>query len=440
MNSMDNVLLVYSKSSPPRLKYIFSLIFVELLKIEIKFTSDVEYFKGYDGPKINYSETKLGNELHFIPSALLFETAIEKQDINVFEWTGNKAFFKVDDRSAFPFDPFAAAFYLVSRYEEYLPHASDQHGRYIAEQSLAFMHGFLNKPLINIWAIKIKESMQQKHPNIAFIESKFEYINTIDIDNAYAYKGKGFVRTGGALARAFLKLDFNEFKARFDVLFRKSHDPFDTYQYIKELSAEYGAKTIYFFLVGGLSEYDRNLSINRKAYKEIITTISGYSDIGIHPSYASNNDKNTLESEIKSLSNLLNNDIKRSRQHFLKLSMPTTYQQLISLGIKEDFTMGYASQVGFRASICRPFFFYDLMNDRTTELKVVPFAAMDATLNNYLKLSPDKAQETIRMLIKETKSVDGLFISLWHNETLSEMNEWKGWSQVYLDMIKAATA
>jgi hypothetical protein len=42
-----------------------------------------------------------------------------------------------------PFDPLAATFYLVSRYEEYLPFIPDEHGRFPAKQSFAFSNGFL---------------------------------------------------------------------------------------------------------------------------------------------------------------------------------------------------------------------------------------------------------------------------------------------------------
>jgi hypothetical protein len=119
--------------------------------------------------------------------------------------------------------------------------------------------------------------------------------------------------------------------------------------------------------------------------------------------------------------------------------MPTTYRNLIELGIKEEYSMGYASQVGFRASLCTPFYFYDLVADETTKLLLFPFAVMDATLNLYLKIKPGEAMNYVEPLIQEVKSVNGLFISLWHNETLCNDFDWKGWQDVYEQVVKAAT-
>ena len=81
--------------------------------------------------------------------SLLFENKITEQSIECFEVNGNKAFFKTE--GDFPFDIFAASFYLFSRYEEYLPHQKDMYGRYAHENSLAFKESFLDQPLINIW-------------------------------------------------------------------------------------------------------------------------------------------------------------------------------------------------------------------------------------------------------------------------------------------------
>ena len=97
--------------------------------------------------------------------------------------------------------------------------------------------------------------------------------------------------------------------------------------------------------------------------------------------------------------------------------------------------MGFASQVGFRAGICTPFLWFDLEENKSTDLKIIPFQVMDGTLNQYLKLKPKEALNLIESIKKEVKSVNGLFVTLWHNESLSEIREWKGWRTVYEQMI-----
>jgi hypothetical protein len=63
--------------------------------------------------------------------------------------------------------------------------------------------------------------------------------------------------------------------------------------------------------------------------------------------------------------------------------------------------------------------FYDLSKEEETELKIFPFQIMDATLNKYLKLSENEAISNIEKIVNKVKEVNGTFISLWHNESLS---------------------
>lgn len=100
--------------------------------------------------------------------------------------------------------------------------------------------------------------------------------------------------------------------------------------------------------------------------------------------------------------------------------------------------MGYASQVGFRAGTASSFYFYDLNLEIKTTLRVYPFAVMDVTLHDYLKLTPQQALQLIEQLINATKAVDGLFCTVWHNNTLSNYKDWEGWRIVYEETVKMA--
>ena len=166
--------------------------------------------------------------------------------------------------------------------------------------------------------------------------------------------------------------------------------------------------------------------------------MSDYAAIGIHPSYGSNTNFTKLPKEIKRLEGITKREVTKSRQHFLKLTLPETYNQLADLGIIEDYTMGYASAIGFRASICSVFTFYNLDTESVLPIKIYPFAVMDATLLYYLELSPQASLIQISELIEEVKNVNGTFISLWHNDTFSNHKQWEGWQSVYTEMVKVA--
>lgn len=431
-------LTIFTRQSTPRLKYTFDLILADLLGLGYRLVHDPEVFQQEQGAKFSYCEHPLGSELFFYATHLLFEKGIEDQQITVFEWNGMKAFFASHPKYVIPFDPFAASFYLVSRYEEYLPHLRDAHDRYDTTESLACQKNFLGKPMVNHYANVIRDLLKEHFPNLSFQHRKYRFIPTIDIDNAWAYLQKGFMRTAGAYARSLLNFDFSEIIERTRVLTGFEKDPYDTYEFQFEIQRKYQFRSIYFFLLGEYGENDKNVPVNSRKLRSLIKSIADYSEVGIHPSYGSNKNPGRMKKELTELSTILKREVTRSRQHFLVLKLPETYRRLIELDITDDYTMGYAMQAGFRASICTPFYFYDLDNEQVTPLRIHPFAVMDATLKYYMKVKPEEAMNYIQPLIDEVKKVNGDFVSLWHNESLSENRIWTGWREVYVQMIRSA--
>jgi len=433
------VLLIYTHKITNRNKYIFNLLFKDLLGIDFKLSSDVEEFKNYTGAKFSYTNYCIADELFFCSRGLLFETGITEQNIVVFEYNHTKAFYATSKTAAMPFDVFAASFYLVSRYEEYLPHIRDEHDRFEPKNSLAFIHEFLQIPLVNIYAEWIKEIIQNNYPTFVFPEKKYNFISTIDIDNAYAFAQKGFVRGIGGFLKDTLNLNFKGIIARAKVLLSLEKDPYDTYEFQLNIQKQYKFKSVYFFLVGNYGVNDKNLSVLNSKFQALIKMVGDYAQVGIHPSYASNSSRIQLKKEIARLSKVLHRDITSSRQHFLKLRLPETYRDLIDSDIVDDYTMGYASYVGFRASICSTFNFYDLDMELETKLKVHPFAFMEGTLKYSMKTEPNQAMSVIKPLVDSVKKVNGTFISLWHNDSLNNSKLWEGWHRVYEETMKYAS-
>ena len=430
------MILIYTHKITNRIKYIFNLMIKELLGVDIEFTTSEESFKSFDGVKLSYTNERIGDELFFASDKLLFERGISTQEISFNEFDDLPAFFPVYNKdSALPFDFFTAAFYLVSRYEEYLPHRKDKYGRFQSSESLAYEKNFLQKPLINIWALKIGDILKQKFPGFSFPGTKYEFIPTIDIDAAWSYLQKGLFRTAGGYFNSFLDLDFAAISERTKVILGLQKDPFDTYVYQLHLQKKYKLKPIYFILFAQYGLNDKNIPVRNLKFQRLIKALADYAAVGIHPSYGSNDDSSKLKQEVEMLSKVLNREITKSRQHFLKLVLPTTYRNLINLDILDDYSMGYAAQPGFRASICSSFNFFDLDMDTETKLRVHPFTFMEGTLRDYMDVNASKAMTLIKPLIDEVKAVNGTFISLWHNESLSNTGRWLGWDKVYEDMI-----
>lgn len=429
------MILVYSENSSPRVKYSFGFILNEILGIDYELTSDPDVFVKSSLPRINYSTAMINGTITIVPHSLLFENQVKAHEIEVSEWNEIPVFFR-SNSGDLPFDVFAASFYLLCRYEEYLSERRDNHGRFPVEESLAFRNGFLEKPVVDQWAMMLGEIIKAKFPEVKIQERKFTFVPTIDVDVAFAYRHKGIARTIGAFAKALARLDFADNYNRLLVLLRFKKDPYDTYELLEKLHASYRVNPVFFFLVGKYGPFDKNHSLKNKAIQSLIRRIAGSARIGLHPSYRSNDDFRELQYEVQALAEVLDRPIDGSRQHFLKLSIPETYRNLIATGISEDYTMGFAQRPGFRAGTCTPFYFYDLEKETQTVLRVFPFQVMDGTLNQYMKLNQDEALTKIQELVHEVRLVKGTFISLWHNSSLGELREWCGWLGVYEEMLK----
>ncbi len=435
-----NEILIYVPRITNRVRYVFRLVFKDLLKISYEITNDLDAFQSADKPKMMYGMKAHTDDIFFKATELLFEKGVHSLAYNAFEYKGEKAFFPVRDEDAvLPFDVFSAIFFLVSRYEEYLPFVRDQHGRFAAPLSVSAQMGILEKPMVNIWAIEVKQIIRARYPDFVFPSKKFRFIPTYDIDSAWAYSQKGWLRTLGGFYIALKTFDFREFGNRAQVLMKKKKDPFDTFDLQRGYQKKYNLHPIYFILFGMYGRFDKNINYRNRRFRRLVKWLADYAEVGLHPSYNTVENPSLLRDELENLEDLLKTDISRSRQHFLRLNLPDTYQNLMENDILDDYTMGFAALPGFRAGICDTYRFFDLELDVETKLRLHPFAVMDGTLRDYLNLTPEDAVNRIKKLITEVKKVNGTFISLWHNESLSDAKRWKGWRRVYETLLEEAT-
>lgn len=417
-----------------RLQYAFDFVFGTLLGVDFKLTTDGNRFRDFEGQKMSYGPNPLWDEPFQKSAGLLFERDIYEQEIKPFDFMEVKGIFPVySQRSIMPFDLFAASFYLVSRYEEYLPQVRDQYGRFTPESSCLYQMGVLDKPIVDIWALEFAKRL---HLEKAMKPKSYSFQPTYDVDAAWAYLHKGVYRTTGAYLRDLLAGDFEEIKKRNRVIFKHERDPFDSFDFQFKLQEEFHLKPIYFIHCGDYDNNDKSISIRKEAFKELIKRIGDYADVGIHPSFSSYLDPVRLQTEVNRLASVLNRDVTKSRQHFLRMTLPRSYQRLIELDIHDDYTMGYASQVGFRAGTATTFRFYDLEIDTTTPLNIHPFAVMDGTLKDYLKYGLTDSYNTILKVVDEVRKVNGTFIYLTHNETLGGQKRWVGWPEMYRKILE----
>ena len=430
------MLLVYTHKITPRLRYVFKHICTRILGIPVDFTTNVEEFIAHKSLKMSYTRQPLGNEIFVRSHELLFEQGLSDVEINVQDWEQTKCFFPTNEKSSLPYDIFSASFYLLCRYEEYLPHVKDEYGRFTANESLAYKGGFLNQPVVDIWAYKLKTVLQEHFEDFKFPDKTYTVQPIIDVPMAYYFKQKGLLRSIGGTLNDLIRLKLKRFYNRYLVMAGFKRDPYDTFKWIINKQKASNYKFIVFFLIGDYSTYDKNINVNKKKFVSLIKSVGDYCRVGLKVSYFALQDLETLKKEKKKLESIVNYELEVSRNSFSKLNLPESYRNLIELEIKEDYTMGYLNQLGFRAGTCTPFLFYDLDYEVQTPLLIHSFHCIDFALlkiQSYL----DKKEE-LQRIIYQVKQVNGIFTPVFHNYTFSDDERWKGFRDLFTLILESA--
>src|SRR6185312_13518576 len=431
------MVLIYLTQNSPRCSYILDFIFKDELDLTFRTSADIKEFEQFAGEKINYSEKRIGDEFYIKSNSILFETGIKKQEIKVEETESEKILFPcVEDDLGF--DIFSSVFFMVSRYEEYLPFQGDKFGRFRHQDSLAFQNNFLQKPVVNLWIEIFKNKLATKFPTLQFEKKKFDCVVTYDIDVAYKYKGRSFGRNVGAAMKDIFFLRLKNCFQRIQTLLLSKNDPWDVYDDLQQLLCQNHLTSVFFFLLADKSSYDRNLNYENPEVEKLVKKIQGFTQPGIHPSFFSSEVPEKIASEKERLENISVSKITKSRQHFLKFNLPDTFNALCAVGIVEDYSMGFPGMQGFRAGTCTPFYFYDLKNEKATSLKMMPVTCMDATFVYYLKKSPEKSLVEMLRLMKEVENVKGTFIPIFHNDIIGEFPAWKKAHAQLIRQIKSS--
>ena len=433
-------MIIYSHTSTPRLQYVVDFLSA-YYNTPIRLVFDEEKYLAHPDPhRINYSYHRLRDDEIWIHShVLLFESAVRLVKIECFEQRGYKAFFQAEGDTGF--DLLAAVFYLLTRYEEYLPHQKDEYGRFAHQASLAFREGFLHLPLINIWLEDFRALLSEKFDGVEFERSRFRLQLTYDIDIAWSYQHKGFLKNAGGITKLFIGGKWRTMLNRVNVVRNKAQDPYDAYDWMDELHSQWGMQPLYFFLVAEQKgKYDKNIDVSEPAFQSLIKDTAAKYKIGLHPSWYSGDHPACLKKEKTWLEKTSGQIIIASRQHYIRFHLPTTYRQLLSAEIVIDYSMGYGSINGFRASVATSFYWYDLKAEITSPLRIHPFCFMDANAFFEEKKTADEALRELITYADVVRSVGGEMITIWHNNFLGTDPLYEGWKEAYEHFVKATAS
>lgn len=421
---------IVSDISSPRLRYVLDYVFNMRLGVGYELCEPGAC--GDDGSALYYTVQPQPDRFSVPCSGLLSETDVWQFTPDLTFDNGQPIIFADHSGCTFKFDVFAAIFWMLSRYEEYLPFLPDSHGRFSPSESFLGRNGLLETPVVDQWIMLIRNELRLRFPDLPLKKESFEFRPTIDIDSPWSYLHKGPIRNAGGLFRDAARCNLALVAERILVLFRLRRDPFFTFDYIDEIHQ--GLPLKYFVLVGRHGKFDKSVNPQNRAFRRFVRQLCAQADVGLHPSYAASLDENRFAFEKADFEQIAGAKCNESRQHFLRIVLPQYYQMLERVGIATDYSFGFAANIGFRAGTSRPFKFYDLQNEKATELTLQPLVLMDVTLRNYMELTPQQAASRIESLVEAIKLTNGTFTTLWHNQHFGQ-TEWREWNKVYVEML-----
>jgi hypothetical protein len=428
--------ILFANTITSRLRYIADFIGKELLGRPFILTTNEGDFRNYDGIRINYTSSPVLplQECWIKPHPILFEEGILEQKLDITGAGKETIFFQAAGDMGF--DIFGASFFLLSRYEEYLPHSKDSYGRYAHTNSAAFRYEFLQIPLINYWIKDFRRKLEGLFPGMKTGTKHFAFLPTYDIDETFSFRHKSGYRNLGGLARSVISGNFKEAVKRLQVWSGMKPDPFNSYAWMDAFHSKHALNPVYFFLVAEKTgRYDRHIPPNEKVIQELIRQHSLKYETGIHPSWQTGDDPALLNQEIKRLETITGKPVSASRQHFIRMQLPGTYRNLVSAGIRNDYSMGYGSINGFRASVASAFRWYDLEKEEISHLTIYPFCFMEANSFYEQKQSPTEALSELQFYIDVVAEIDGMLITIWHNTFLGTDAKFRGWRETYIEFV-----
>ncbi len=322
-------------------------------------------------------------------------------------------------------DIWASAFFMLTRWEEYVCPARDEHGRFPATASTTLKHNFLHRPIVNEYAEMLRNMLARLGFETPTQSTNPQLIPTHDIDILQANcRLKSFA--GDLLKRHDLKMALSRFG--------EPRDVYDTFDFLMDKSEEARTKSIFFFMASDHREGHSDNYLNTKKFSQTIEKIKkrGH-DIGFHAGHGTADNPQRYAEELQLLKKHTG-IVKYSRQHFLKFDMPRTFNILEDNGITYDFSLGYSDCEGYRCGTGNSYQVFDFLNRKTLNVREVPLIIMDTTLRFAKNLSPNEAEKLIDSYSEKARAFNTTNSLLFHNSSFDNY-QWKGWKQLYSNII-----
>jgi hypothetical protein len=332
-------------------------------------------------------------------------------------------------------DIFASSFFMLTRWEEYVNKTRDKHNRFPAYASLAYKHNFLDKPVVNEYVEMLKNILLHLGLNQKLKTKNYQLILTHDVDHAYKYKSFNSMLkelAGDLIKRKSIKQFLNTVFYQTKFLLNKANDPFDTYDYLMDISEKAGVKSYFFLHSSNSAKQDVNNDKFLKQVSQKILKRGHY--LGCHPSYNAYNDFELFIKDKERIENIIEQKLTFGRTHFLRFEIPTTWQIWEDANMEWDSACGYADKEGFRCGVCYPYSIFNILSRKKLLLKEKPLIMMEGSFVTYQDITLQEMENRIKSLMNTVKKYNGEFMLLWHNSSFN-VDFWKKYTKVYENIL-----
>ena len=332
-------------------------------------------------------------------------------------------------------DIFSASFFMLTRWEEYVNKNRDAHNRFPAYESLAFKQGFLNRPVVNEYVEELKKALLVLDDSLVFKKYEYKFLLTHDVDALLKYNGlkNGLIEIAGdILKRKSIKNVFSSILRQYRVHTGIQKDPYDTFDYLMDISEKIGLKSYFFFMGKGVTKFDNQYDSSDEFVKNLAVKIKERGHyIGMHPTYNAYNNQEQFLKEKQELKKNLDSSLAFGREHYLRFEVPTTWQIWEDNGMIWDSTLSYADKEGFRCGVCYEYSVFNILTRKKLKLKEKPLIVMEGSFATYQpNIKPEEMEEKIKLLIEQVKKYNGEFVFLWHNSSFNTPL-WKKYQNIY---------
>jgi hypothetical protein len=406
-----------------RLQYVASILFENLLGLDLTIVAPEAFMPEIHVPALSYA-CSIDN-LEEIPSAaLLFETGLPRVFPETYENPRLPGLFPFPNApGTFKFDILASAFWiLIDGWELTGLLPKDLYDRTDGRHHPLMIEGWISRPIIHDYA----SALASRISGCLFQPKSGKIHITLDIDEPWMHAYKPWHIQLGGMIKSLGQGDMRTVKQRIKSLMG-IEDPFYIFPHLTHPQS-----LILFFLIDRHDPKDGRHTWRLSAYRKLIQMCHERGiHIGIHPSFSSSDVPGRIAFEKQKLEEIIGQPVVSSRQHFLRYKNPETFRELEACGIRHEYSLCPIYACGYMRGMAQPFLWYDIGQERTSQLTLHPVMVMDRALQKYQGIRADEAWEKIKSEADTCLSYGGEFVILWHNATLSETGEWQGWKKVW---------